>query len=349
MFIKLVRFSSRIISLFPKNTPAFYFSSSARDKTNNLVLGQYSEEQQEHVLNVLNTFSNSTPQIKIGAKQLKSIQSFLKDNKEFQNLNQVLDLNGIGPYTLKNLCNGILIQDKGSNGNKKAAPKVKSGILIPPLHEAQKQQIKSITGIQIGYFYISWARFDLATNTVTDWMQTNFNNVTDLKSLHNLYEFVVLTKKSIPESDIYLMENTNWSILSAQTSLFQHVRAAHTTAVFLALLNSDRSDDRNLSDISSYSTRNRVYFLRSFLPTRYFKTLIGTERVSPQKMVEEMFDGNFPEYCMTFYIKESCRDNYFIQDKPMRECLCQSLLLTVTFIEVIINNKIYMKSNSNKK
>ncbi|XP_075224926.1 uncharacterized protein LOC142326365 isoform X2 [Lycorma delicatula] len=299
MFIKLVRFSSRIISLFPKNTPAFYFSSSARDKTNNLVLGQYSEEQQEHVLNVLNTFSNSTPQIKIGAKQLKSIQSFLKDNKEFQNLNQVLDLNGIGPYTLKNLCNGILIQDKGSNGNKKAAPKVKSGILIPPLHEAQKQ--------------------------------------------------VVLTKKSIPESDIYLMENTNWSILSAQTSLFQHVRAAHTTAVFLALLNSDRSDDRNLSDISSYSTRNRVYFLRSFLPTRYFKTLIGTERVSPQKMVEEMFDGNFPEYCMTFYIKESCRDNYFIQDKPMRECLCQSLLLTVTFIEVIINNKIYMKSNSNKK
>ncbi|XP_075224927.1 transcription elongation factor, mitochondrial isoform X3 [Lycorma delicatula] len=191
MFIKLVRFSSRIISLFPKNTPAFYFSSSARDKTNNLVLGQYSEEQQEHVLNVLNTFSNSTPQIKIGAKQLKSIQSFLKDNKEFQNLNQVLDLNGIGPYTLKNLCNGILIQDKGSNGNKKAAPKVKSGILIPPLHEAQKQQIKSITGIQIGYFYISWARFDLATNTVTDWMQTNFNNVTDLKSLHNLYEFVL--------------------------------------------------------------------------------------------------------------------------------------------------------------
>lgn len=96
------------------------------------------------------------------------------------------------------------------------------------------------------------------------------------------------------------------------------------------------SDDEEEVPSANY---NKVHFLKPHLLTRFFRTLVGSERVSPQKMVEQMFEGNFPYHCSSFSLEPLLKDYYFSNEKPERECLCHSLLLTLTFMEVILKGK----------
>lgn len=79
--------------------------------------------------------------LKIGTKHLKTIQTFLKENKEFRNFDQLLDLHGFGPRVLENICNVILNEDKVPEKTKTTISKTKTNFLTTFIDEAEKKVI----------------------------------------------------------------------------------------------------------------------------------------------------------------------------------------------------------------
>ncbi|XP_049956124.1 transcription elongation factor, mitochondrial isoform X3 [Schistocerca serialis cubense] len=146
-----------------------------------------------------------------------------------------------------------------------------------------------------------------------------------------------ITEK-IPNCDAYVMEEMGTPVQLAK-NLLNALQTVQLRAMFIALLSA--------SSLNSFGgngflqdKQQKVFFLKSHLPARLFQTLIGSERVSAQSVVEKIFQGRSTSEALNYtpiIVPNHVQDYYHACDSAEREMLCQSLLLTMTFMDVAIH------------
>ncbi|XP_039284398.1 uncharacterized protein LOC111047734 isoform X2 [Nilaparvata lugens] len=300
------------------------FSNLAGSKWEGDNSTKFTQTEQELVLDKLNKCMEIPLSIKINQKNLKTIHKFIEENNSFTEFSQLYQLQGIGQKTVNEICKKII---KSSN------VKIRTNFLTPEISSNRKEMIRTMVGVDVGSACVSWTKLDCPEDRVTNWHMVELPAAQDIKTLLNIHDYVTSFIHEIPPGDIYVLESNNWSILSPQMSLRNHVRDAQITAILTTILNFNKG-----SNVTLFGN-NDVFFMRSLLATRLFSKLIGNERVSSQQLVQKMFDGEFPDVCTRFEISSILRNFYFSLGKPLREDMCQSLLLTLACRELLLNNK----------
>ncbi|RZF36761.1 hypothetical protein LSTR_LSTR005074 [Laodelphax striatellus] len=302
------------------------YTNSANEKWADENPTKLTEKEQELVLERLNGCMETPLRIKISLKNLKTIHEFIEENNSFTDIAQLYQLQGFKNEVVDDICKKIVKSSKEKT-------KMSTNFLTPEIPSDRKEMIKTMVGIDVGASCVSWTKLDCPRNRIENWHMVPLPAAQETKNILSLHDYVTNFSQNIPPGDMYIMESNNWSILSPQMSLRNHVRDAQISAILITILNFNRE-----ANLASFGYHN-VFFMRSLLASRLFCKLIGNERVSSQQLVQKMFDGEFPEFCTPFEISSILRDFYFSIGKPLREDMCQSLLLTLACRELLLNNK----------
>lgn len=94
------------------------------------------------------------------------------------------------------------------------------------------------------------------------------------------------------------------------------------------------SDDERLPELT-----NRVYFLKRRLYARLFHTIIGSECVSAQRVIENIFEM-YPDdrYCSVSV--DGILQNYYRSlSGPLQDNMSHSLMLVIAFVNLVVLNR----------
>ena len=81
-----------------------------------------------------------------------------------------------------------------------------------------------------------------------------------------------------------------------------------------------------------------MFFLRSRLPARLFKTIVGSESVSAQSLVLDIISQETGSYdCSPISVSDELKEKYLNRAPTEKESLCWSLLLIMTFMDLIVH------------
>lgn len=83
-------------------------------------------------------------------------------------------------------------------------------------------------------------------------------------------------------------------------------------------------------------TDNRVYFLQTFLASRLFRKIVGSERVSALDVVENMIGGTGESWHQPVTFAARAVSRYQQVKGPLRDNMSQGLLLAVSFMELVL-------------
>jgi hypothetical protein len=98
-----------------------------------------------------------------------------------------------------------------------------------------------------------------------------------------------------------------------------------------------------------FEHQHRVFFLRSQLPARLFGILVGAERVSAQKVVLDILSEaqKIPtepakrkitaDSYTPISVSQDLTENYLKRESVEKENLCWALLLTTTFMDLVMD------------
>lgn len=83
-------------------------------------------------------------------------------------------------------------------------------------------------------------------------------------------------------------------------------------------------------------TDNRVYFLHTYLPSRLFRKIVGSERVSALDVVDNMIAGSGEKWHQPVTFAPGAVSRYQQVNGPLRDNMSQGLLLAVSFTELVM-------------
>ncbi|XP_022919524.2 uncharacterized protein [Onthophagus taurus] len=306
----------------PLNTPKLFVKHESTSISNEIPF-KLTKEQENKILDVLNT-SNSTQlsRLKLSHSQIKSLQTWKYNRGNFNDLVNTLK-DGVEVSNTEKLCQKILaenvINQSGRNNfNKKQ-------LVWPPW--SSSNDFESVLGIHLDSAGMSWTKMNKFNNTINDWDFYSFINLpTKILPLDN-FNLASTILKMLPIADIYVFElNTSKSGKSSPTQL----QIFELNSMLYALINSRNGDSDG--DIPL----NRIYHIRNNLSSRLFKTFVGGEKVSTIGIVSKLIENDTKLACENILVDNLLIEQYETVPKDSKELLGRSLLLTITFMELIV-------------
>ncbi|XP_055371891.1 transcription elongation factor, mitochondrial isoform X2 [Condylostylus longicornis] len=320
----------------------------------------FNQNDEESVLNVIN---NSTEKelISLGIAKTRSqrIVAWREVNGQFKNMNDLISINGIGIKIVEKLAHQILnpkCEDRNNFENGKKKTKVGMQYSIPPIPESLRMHMKTCLSLYIGVSTISWTRFELNVSdlcTLTHW------NCIDIlhKKMHvnDLVEQCLVLINEIPDSDCYVLENPKVAQMAQPGSPPQiniNIQKSQIIAIISYGLRNRKWVENN-RNLSSKSFPN-LFFLKRYLHSRLFDTLIGSESVTTSEVILKLIKNHYnvanisSETCSTniehsttnveskVSIPQDFTKRFQNLDGVKREFLGQSILLALTFIRLCI-------------
>ncbi|XP_067012673.2 transcription elongation factor, mitochondrial [Anabrus simplex] len=284
---------------------------------------RYSSEQQKKILQILNDSSRGNlAEFAISKTRIERLQKFLEKNGPFRDLNEVLEVEGLSVKTLERLCDSIISdKEQVKDGSKKVVGRLsRSGLVIPSAKFINGNVVKNVVGLHVNRSVISWANLS-RDRELLHWDMYELPSGIKNHPCH-LYEVLVDVKKKLPQADLYVMEDVRYSLQHLSDLLFHHIR----TILFMLLNN-----DQNVSCSSEIS--HRVFFLRHLASARLFERLVGNEKVSAQSVVSKILETTFQN---SVSADCSLRITYSAKNSVEKELLSEALLLTVSFMDLIV-------------
>ncbi|KDR14455.1 uncharacterized protein LOC110834504 isoform X2 [Zootermopsis nevadensis] len=321
---------------------------------------RYNNEEQNKILQVLNESSaEELSRFDIGKGRINSLQQFRRKRGQFCTLDAVLEVDGLGVKVLEKLCDSILNHIYGSEmegsvdksqvqKQLKSSKNQRSQMLTPTLQLNQKIVVQSAVGIHIGVTAVTWAHID-CSGKLLHWDLHSLELGPKKLHLTSLFDVVQNICERFPEGDLFIMEDNICSVQSHQklpASLSINLQTSQLTAMFVALLN---NSPLSLKESQS-EYQHRVFFLRSRLPARLFGILVGAERVSAQTVVLDILSeaqknstteparrNLTTSRYSPINVNQDLIESYLKRTSVEKENLCWALLLTITFMDLIIH------------
>ncbi|KAG5898064.1 hypothetical protein JTB14_001770 [Gonioctena quinquepunctata] len=324
-----------------------------------------SQEESMKVLNTLNgSNSDQLSRYKISQTKIKSIESWKNKKGRFQSLSDILEVNGFSEKMLQNICeniiNGNVDESEGTSKSKMQNKRVKQ-ILTPPIN-GLAEKLTSATGVHLSPIGISWARLSRDGNKLNSWNSEDFSFLPKKMLPVDTFDQAINIVRRIPPSDVYIFEMNPSLSPTSQTqtaAVSSYTQQLELTSMLVALLNTSINHNVTLQNINAdrppqKSIENRIFHMRSRIPARLFRTLVGKEKVSAVTTVTQLVENNCDEQsvlpCTPITVEPNLR-NAFISHSPSdKELLGQALLLVVSFMDICVHrNPVSMKAVSVSK
>jgi len=364
-----------IFRVFPYSR---FASSHAQPANNDLGFKtSYDNDQTSKILKIVNT--SSLLELKNYQISHQRIQRILKRREvkgHFECIEDLLEVDGFGIKILEKFCNSIITSKPEDNTAEKvnAQPKTipestkRAQFLTPALLEVSRNKINTVVSFHIDLNYFAWTKFyyDRQANEeleepkffVDGWNCYEFAKQEKNLRLTDLIELLVKFNDRIPEADVYTIESLPVAVQAKQPgSALQvnvNIQKTQLTAMLSILMAARRSVNKmfagvdskehimDISDGQETPYFDSVYFLRNFLPSRFYKILIGNERVSAANVINEIITYNYTvhnKFDPTFAsvnIPEEYRDFWKNSNRIHQEYLGSSMLVGLTFLKLCI-------------
>ncbi|XP_054287124.1 transcription elongation factor, mitochondrial [Macrosteles quadrilineatus] len=335
---KLSKWNSRIKVL------KFAQRRLASSKINsNVNLQMYTAQQQLTIINTLhNCVINNITRTYLNEKRLQSLKPLFEGTPVPTNLEALLNVSGLGPKLLHKICDSILrdsttdVSEEGKDRSEDSSKQIQklrlpAGLVTPSF--ISQVGVDSVVSIKLGISTISWARLRVGDGQLDSWDLVDISEWAEKKyDVHSIYDLVMDIRGDIPDGDLYVLENSNWSnVANVKKPMKFHIQEAMLTTAICSVFNLiDSGKEPNTA------MPNRVYFLRSYTPFRLFSKVIGSERVSAEDIVLNMIAGEADERFRQISFVNGTSDKFLSYNGSMRDSMCQSLLLVVSFAELIM-------------
>ncbi|CAG9561440.1 unnamed protein product [Danaus chrysippus] len=308
----------------------------------------YSEIEQEKILEVLNEDQSSLARYDITKARAKNVAEWVKQNGQIKTLADIECIEGFTERNTKKLFKSIL-EDKPKTQN--LSKKIRGQILQPNLSESVRQCCQSVLAVYITASSVCWAFINRSNYELQQWVYHGIDYPEGKKmQITDILDIAWKITSILPQADIYVTKAEATTLRASGNDpgnakvLAVNLQKAQLVAMIVALINA-RHLDGNVSEDEA-EIKQKVYFLRPTLPFRLYGTLVGNERVSTEQTVENLLQEvsrneaknqvKVPEHLCTM----------FQQQKDLqKDMLGHCLLMALTFMDICV----YRNSDSINK
>lgn len=266
---------------------------------------------------------------------MKKIFDYRTKKSRFQQLEDCLQLDGFGEKILDKFYDSIL-------GNKvKRVERRLASVVSPKLQEDFRIGIRNCLALNVAVNSISWSRVEIENDRqfkVTDWQHVPIDH--KKFQTHELAELALKVSRSVPEADVYLMENPARAptMMNNQNAINVNVEKAQLIAMLSALLM-----NRTSTEMVEGAPTN-LYFVKQFAAAKLFNTFVGNEKTSNNAVVMNLLGEDASALgwmnvltdlkMEPLNVAEEVRAKFFDMGAVEREFIGQALLLGLTFIKL---------------
>ncbi|XP_059475279.1 transcription elongation factor, mitochondrial-like [Neocloeon triangulifer] len=251
--------------------------------------------------------------------EAEELKKYRKENGPFRKIKDLLNIPLMTEEKVDSICNLIAEENEEKNA------KYIANILTPNFPSENTIKIQDMVGIIIGVdCSISWAHLTRDWK-LNDWGQTSCLGAKKKLSAHEIFEAVVEACKTIPESDIYLLESLP-HLMPQQAYVQTYIERKEVQAMLLALLNNRQPD------------RNKLFFMKSKFPTKLFNIKVGNERISSRPLVTKLLDGEAIGEKNPVSLKDldpMLCERFFKLSGVQQEAYSNALILSMTFFKLL--------------
>lgn len=316
----------------------------------------YSSKDNDKILKVINRRSMLEMRpFNISQMRLNRLVDRREKLGEFRSLQDLLEIEGFGIRILEKFCDSIIQANDVSQEIQESmlSQKVvkKDSFVSPSLLEVVRNKVNSIVSFHIDLNYFAWAKIVYLPNDtlygkyfIEEWHCHEIENVDKRLNLSTMSRLLVQLIEHIPEADAYIIEAMSMvnTAQGGQAQIMVNVQKAQFYAMLVALMSARRS--LNIShEGASKGFHDNVYFLRSFLPSRLYKYLVGNEKVAAEQVVDLIFEYNegashvqeIPKL-ESINVPSELKDYFKSSTRVQKEYLGNSLLVGLTFMKLCI-------------
>ncbi|KAJ8933684.1 hypothetical protein NQ318_011460 [Aromia moschata] len=338
------------------------YSVNVANTTDTLLFqSNFTKDEQEKILSTLNGSNpDQLSRFNVSQNRIKNLVSWKSKKGPFRTLHDVLEVEGLGEKVLEKICQNIIsdkdvFEEKSMKTNNITNKRLKQ-LITPPLNGNVINNLQSAVGIHLGPIGISWAKLSCRENKLTEWSYEDFSVLPKKMFPADNFELAIKILQRLPSADIYILEGT--PTMSPQgaaqpAAISSYTQHLELSSMLIALLNTSPQHNIKFKKVDSNDiqrTENKVYHLRSRVPARLFRTLVGTEKVSAlavvMQLVESHSRSDFSLPCTPITLEQQLRDKYVMDTSANKELLGQALMLVVSFIDLCIYKKSYQLSSS---
>ncbi|XP_045462453.1 uncharacterized protein LOC123672393 isoform X2 [Harmonia axyridis] len=297
---------------------------------------EFSDEQKVKILQVLNNESQDYfTRLNIPPAQIKKLAVWKTKRGPFNSVVDVLDIEGIDIKNLIKICRSI-IRDKPVSINRNLTDVKNRTLTSPVLTDDIIQSSTTTVGLHLGPAGISWAHLTCQTKNLNHWGTKNFSDFPiKVNSWENL-KLALQILKDIPTADLYIFESPPGTGLQSQIAKTNYLQQIELLSMLFTLLNTSKKHNKKVGD-NLNDVENIVYYVRNKITARLFKTWVGTESVSTISTIQKLFKyGEFDLPCSPISVDQKLINSFEKQPSSNKELMGQSLLLTITFLELCI-------------
>lgn len=331
----------------------------------------YNDQQVAKILGEVNVRSEAELyQFNISKQRIKKIELWKQKHGVFTSIEDILELDGFGVKVLEKFCDSILNSPaKSDEGEKKSEDgklsKKKPQFVSPILVEGFRKSITSCVSLHLDINYIAWTKLSLSPQTpsnnevlpvisVDEWMCFEFGNDEKKRSLSDLIQILIYLNGKIPHADTYVVEAQQVAQPAKQPGSPLHININVQKAQFLAMvsmllaLRAGKGFDVEMDSMEEKEKKKRlkqqqqVFFLRTFLASRLYRTFVGNERVSAEAAIENILRYNNnkdqPKNVQFSFIDVplELRKFYDSSSKIDRDYMGHSMLIGLCFIKLCV-------------
>lgn len=293
---------------------------------------------------------------------------------KFEAIEDILELDGFGVKVLERFCDSILAAKKEEEVEKHddeltevpVAGKRKQTFVQPALLELNRMGISSCVSFHLDLNYIAWSKLSIGSRTdgqkvqpihVENWTCFEIGNDDKKLSLSDLIQILVFLNDQIPHADCYVVEAQQSAQAAKQPGSPVQVNINVQKSQFMAMLSVlmvardkhsliDGSQTQEFLDLedakANLKQQQKMFFLRTFLASRLYKTFVGNERVSTENVIESILRYNYSKdqpTNLTFSsidVPMDLREHYDHSNKLDREYMGQALLVGLSFLKLCV-------------
>lgn len=317
----------------------------------------YNQEEATRILDAVNKFSpKDLKNYNISQMRLNKLLHHRDVQGDFKSIEDLLELEGFGVKVLERFCNSILLSGVKESEDKtehegdtvEMSYHKKNSFVTPALLESVRSTIKTVVSFQLDLNFFSWTKicYNPQANDTTcgkyyveDWQCYEIGDSMKKLKLPDLVKLLDTLKENIPHADVYVIESLPLvqSILSSESKIVVNIHKAQLYAMVCAVMSS-----RKPLKESEERTDN-VFFLKTFLPSRFYKYLVGNERVASATVIEAIMEYNEKVIPTKADPKIASIDiplklkEYWSSSIPVhKEYLGNSLLVGLTFMKLCV-------------
>ncbi|XP_068618601.1 uncharacterized protein [Battus philenor] len=300
----------------------------------------YSESEKEKILEIINSDLKNLSRYDIAKTRVKKLSQWFERHGKLKNIAELENIDGFTENNVKKFYNSIL------EGPKKLPNKIKGQIVHPTLTENVIQNCRLIVSLHVSFNSVSWTLIDRSNYELLKWNYQGLEHFEGKKVLMTeILDMAWRINGLLPDADIYVMKAESTSLRGGGSDpnnpkvLTVNLQKAQLIAMLFALINAKKNDiNISFDDAEGTKLNQKVYFLRSTLPYRLYRILVGNENVSTDQAVQTILE-KAKEICPRnshVHVGEDLVHMFKSQKELQKDILGHSLLLGLTFMDLCI-------------